>query len=143
MPHRRPGWALPNGHIVRSQTEAALCEYLDARAVAHQHWALNFELPTRPAQWQLFTPSILLTETTLDDRAVVIEPVVSLQVGGGLRRLQSFRKRHGREYFVIVVTRRALHRRIPEDARDAIIHIEDFEGLGELLSAGESGSPRK
>ncbi|MBF8281255.1 MAG: hypothetical protein HW378_170, partial [Anaerolineales bacterium] len=26
MPYRRPGWPLANGHIVRSNMEAALCD---------------------------------------------------------------------------------------------------------------------
>ncbi|HLB49565.1 MAG TPA: hypothetical protein VJL59_21335 [Anaerolineales bacterium] len=139
MPHQRPGWAMSNGHIVRSQSEASLCEYLNARNVVHVHWALNFELPTSPKEWRLFVPSIVLTELKCDDRTVIIEPVNSIQIGGGVRRLQSFRKRHSREYYVIVVTRRVFHRRIPEDAYDAIFHVEDFSGLGELLH--QQGKP--
>src|SRR3989304_10196482 len=104
MPHQRPGWAMSNGHIVRSQSEASLCEYLNARNVAHEHWALNFELPTSPKEWRLFVPSIPLTELKLDDRAVIVEPVSSIQIGGGVRRLQSFRKKHSRGYFVILLT---------------------------------------
>ncbi len=133
MPHPLPGWELPNGHIVRSQSEAALCDYLGTVAVVHQHWALNFELPTGPTQWRLFTPSVLLTGLKCDDRSMIVEIVNSIQAGGGVRRLQSFRKRFIREYFVVVVTRRALHRRIPEDAYDALFHVEDFDGLGEFL----------
>ncbi len=139
MPHQRPGWAMPNGHIVRSQSEASLCDYLNTLSVAHEHWALNFELPTSPKEWRLFTPSILLTELQCDDRTVIIEPVSSIQIGGGVRRLQSFRKRHSREYFVIVVTRRAFHRRIPQDAYDAIFDVEDFSDLGEFLH--QQGKP--
>src|SRR5262245_56374856 len=118
MPHRLPGWALPNGHTVRSPSESALCDYLSTLNIAHQHWALNVELPTSVKQWRLFTPSVLLTTHKCDDRSVIIEPINSIQVGGGLRRLQSFRKRFSREYFVIVVTRRAFQHRIPTDAYD-------------------------
>ena len=130
---------MSNGHIVRSQSEASLCEYLNARNVAHEHWALNFELPTSPKEWRLFVPRIVLTELKCDDRTVIIEPVNSIQIGGGVRRLQSFRKKHSREYFVIVVTRRVFHRRIPQDAYDAIFDIEDFSGLGEFLQ--QRGKP--
>ena len=139
MPHQRPGWELPNGHIVRSQSEAALCEYLGSLNVAHDHWALNFDLHATPVEWRLFTPSITLSDLKCDDRIVIVELINSIQIGGGMRRLQSFRKRFSREYFVIVVTRRVLHHRIPEDAYDAIFHLEDFDGLGEYLR--EHGKP--
>lgn len=137
MSHQRPGWAMPNGHIVRSQTESSLCEYLDNIPVLHEHWALSFDLPASPTEWRLFVPSILLTDLKCDDRATIIEPVNSLQIGGGVRRLQSFRKRFGREFFVIAIARRAWHRRIPVDAYDELFDIEDFEGLGNFL-AGRS-----
>lgn len=139
---------MPNGHIVRSQSEAALCEYLDELNVAHSHWSTSFEVPVSPKEWRLYVPSVLLTDLKCDDRIVVVEPVNSVQIGGGVRQLQSFRKRYAREYYVIVVTRRVLHRRIPDDAYDAIFHVEDFAGLGLHLrthgkstSAGPAASP--
>lgn len=133
---------MPNGHVVRGQPEAALCDFLSNQNLAHAHWAISFDVPVTAKQWRLFIPSILLTDLKCDDRAVIIEPVTSVQIGGGVRQLQSFRKRHMREYYVIVVTRRALHRRIPEDACDAIFHLEDFAGLGaHLRSHGKSEAP--
>jgi hypothetical protein len=133
MPHHRPGWALPNGHIVRSQAEAALCDYLAGLELAHQHWALNFDVPIGPKQWLLYVPSIVLDNISKDKRAIVIESVNSIQPGGGVRRLQGFRSKYAHEYFVVVVARRALHRRISKDAYDAIFPEEDFEPLGEFL----------
>ena len=130
---------MPNGHTVRSQSEAALCEYLDQPKFAHDHSSLNFELPIGVTEWQVLTPSIVLTKLKCDDRIVVVEPIDSVQIGGGVRRLQSFRKRHGREYYVIVVTRRALHRRIPADAYDSIFDIEALSELGDFLR--EQGKP--
>jgi hypothetical protein len=133
MPHQRAGWALPNGHIVHSQSESALCEFLEKLTVAHDHWALNFEVPISRSEWPLFTPSISLTELKRQGQTILIEPINSLQIGGGVRRLQSFRKRYGADYYVIVVTRRALHRRIPDGAYDSIFDIEDFAGLADFL----------
>ncbi len=63
-----------------------------------------------------------------------MESVNSLQIGGGLRRLQAFRKQHGRDYYVLLVTRRALHHRLPQNVADTIFHVEDFEGLAEFLT---------
>jgi hypothetical protein len=131
MPHRNPGWELPNGHIVRSATEEALCHYLDE--IPHRHWALNFNVQIAPRHWLLYVPSIVLTEIKKDDRAVLIEPVNSIQPGGGVRRLQAFRRTHARDYFVVIVARRALQHRISEEAYDAIFPVEDFEPLGEFL----------
>ena len=131
MPHRNPGWELPNSHIVRSNAEEALCQYLGG--IAHEHWALNFDVQIAPKHWLLFVPSIALTEIKKDDRAVLIEVVNSIQPGGGVRRLQGFRRSHSRDYFVVVAARRALHRRIAADAYDAIFPLEDFEPLGQFL----------
>ena len=134
MPHRRPGWAQPNGHIVRSQLEASLCDFLAGEAAPHTHWSLNFNVPLTPKQWLLYIPSIVLDETLKKDgRAILVEPVNSVQPGGGVRRLQSFRSLHAHEYFVGVVARRALHRRISKDAYDVIFPEEDFELLGDFL----------
>jgi hypothetical protein len=134
MPHRRPGWALANGHIVRSQLEASLCDFLSEAQVAHTHWPLNFNVPIAPKQWLLYIPSLMLDEShKKDNRLILIEPVNSVQPGGGVRRLQGFRSKYAHEYFVAVIARRALHRRISKDAYDAIFPEEDFEPLGEFL----------
>ncbi|MBI3242526.1 MAG: hypothetical protein HYZ49_09560 [Chloroflexi bacterium] len=134
MPHRRPGWALPNGHIVRSQLEAALCDFLVEAAAPHAHWPLNFNVLIAPKQWLLYIPSIVLNEALKKDgRAILVEPVNSVQPGGGVRRLEGFRSQHAHQYFVVVVARRALQRRISKDAYDAIFPEEDFEPLGDFL----------
>jgi len=138
MPHQRAGWALPNGHIVRSQSESAICEFLEKLGVAHDHWALNFEVPVSRTEWHLFTPSVVLTEFKRDRQTILLEPINSLQIGGGVRRLQSFRKRYGSDYYVIVLTRRALHRRIPDGTYDTIFNLEDFKGLAEFLTADQN-----
>ncbi len=130
---------MPNGHIVRSQSEAALCEHLNQQKFAHDHWPLNFELPIGATEWHIFTPSIVLTGLKCDDRIVIVEPIDSIQIGGGVRRLQSFHKRHGREYYTIIVTRRALHHRVPSDAYDSIFDIEALSELGDFLR--EQGKP--
>lgn len=139
MPHRLPGWALPNGHVVRSQSEAALCALLDSAGFAHDHWPLTFDVPVNPVEWHLFVPSILLRDLRLDGRAVLIEPVNSLQIGGGLRRLSAFRARYGGRYCVLVVSRRAFHHRLPTDAYDAIFDIEDLEDLAAFLRSPSPG----
>jgi hypothetical protein len=138
MPHRRPGWALPNGHVVRSQSEAALCNLLDAADIGHDHWALGFDVPATATEWHLFVPSIRLTDLTLDGRTVLIEPVNSLQIGGGLRRLSAFRRRFGAGYCVLVITRRAFHRRLPSESYDALFDIEALEELTGFLRAPAS-----
>ncbi len=135
MPYRRPGWALLNGHIVRSQLEAALCDFLEEVRLPHAHWPLNFNVPIAPKKWLLYIPTLVLDETVKKDnqRLILIEPVNSVQPGGGVRRLQSFRSLYAHQYFVIVVARRALHRRISKDAYDTIFPEEDFELLGDFL----------
>jgi hypothetical protein len=133
MPFRRPGWLLENGHIVRSNMEQALCEYLSKAKEPHVHRTLSFDVPIGNGQYALFAPSILLIETQKDGRAIVIEPVDSARPGGGVRRLAGFRQQHGDRYFVVVVARRALRPYIPEAACDVSFPLEDFQPLDEFL----------
>ena len=133
MPYRRPGWPLLNGHIVRSNMEAALCDYLSKANEPHVHRTLSFDVPIGNNRFMLYVPSILLTEAKKDGRTIVIEPVDSARPGGGVRRLQGFRQRHGGEYFVVVVARRALRPHLPDSAYNLCFPLEDFQMLDEFL----------
>ena len=136
MPHHQPGWALPNGHVVRSHMEAALCEHLSKAATPHTHGApedLSFEVPIGPDRRATYIPSIVLTHSKKDNRTILIEPLDSPHPGGGARRFSGFRHEHGQEYFLVVVARRPLHHEIPADAYDLIIPLEDFEPLEKFL----------
>jgi hypothetical protein len=128
-PHRRPGWLLSNGHLVRSNAEAALCAYLLEMNFAHTHWSLNFNLPIGTDQLRLYIPSLTLDGLTDDGRTLIIEPIDSVAPGSGLRRLQALRHVHAAEYSVIVIARRPLHGRIPRDAYDHLFPLEDFVPL--------------
>ena len=133
MPYRRPGWPLPNGHIVRSNMEAALCDYLSKAREPHVHRTLSFDVPIGNSRFSLYIPSIMLTESKKEGRTIVIEPVDSARPGGGVRRLQGFRKQYGDQYFVIVVGRRALRPHLPESAYNLFFPLEDFQPLDEFL----------
>ena len=132
-PYRRPGWAQPNGHIVRSNTEAALCDYLTAAMEPHIHASLHFDVPIGLNQYLLYIPSIILTHSKKAGRTILIQPLDSINPGGGARRLQGFRQQHGADYFVIVLARRALHTRIPEDAYDLLLPLQDLKPLDLFL----------
>jgi hypothetical protein len=138
-PPHLPGWALPNGHIVRSNMEAAICNYLSAALEPHVHGAyedMSFEVPIGPNRHVLFVPSIMLTHTKKDGRTILIEPIDSIRPGGGMRRLRGFRKRFKDSFYLILITRRVLHHDIPEDAYDFWLALEDFETpLDEFLRA--------
>ena len=133
MPYRRPGWPLTNGHIVRSNMEAALCEYLSKAHRPHVHRTVSFDVPIGHDQFALYVPSIILTASRKDDREIVIEPVDSARPGGGVRRLQGFRRQSGDKYFVIVVARRALRPQLPENAYNLLFPLEDFQPLDDFL----------
>lgn len=133
MPYRRPGWLLPNGHIVRSNMEAALCEYLTNALEPHAHRTISFDVPIGNDRFSLYVPSIVLTHSRKDGREIVIEPVDSARPGGGVRRLQGFRRRHKDQYFVIVVGRRALRVHLPDSAYDQFFPLDDFQPLDEFL----------
>jgi hypothetical protein len=134
----KPGWMLPNGHIVRSQMEASLCGELQAAAVPHQHGTpetYSFEVPIAPRRRSLYVPSIVLTGLSHAGRAIIIEPIDSAQPGGGVRRLTGFRQAHLAGYFVIVVARRALHRQLPQAAYDLLVPLEDFRPLEDFVQS--------
>jgi hypothetical protein len=128
-PHRRPGWTLANGHLVRSNAEAALCEYLLKMNFDHSHWSLNFDLHTGTGQLRLYIPSLTLNTLKDDGRTIIIEPIDSVAPGSGLRRLQALRHTHFTQYCVLIVARRPLHGRIPRDAYDHLFPLEDFVPL--------------
>lgn len=127
--HRRPGWTLPNGHQVRSNMEAALCDFLVVNELAHEHWQGGFELEVGTGALRLYIPSVTLTGLRKDAAAIVIEPVDSAQPGSGVRRLQALRRERGRDYYVVIIARQPLHTQLPRDAYDAIFPLEDFEPL--------------
>ena len=133
MPYRRPGWPLANGNIVRSNMEAALCDYLSKAREPHVHRTSSFDVPIGNSRFSLYIPSIMLTEAKKEGRTIVIEPVDSARPGGGVLHLQGVRKQYGDQYFVIVVGRRALRPHLPESAYNLFFPLEDFQPLDEFL----------
>ena len=136
MLYHKPGWALPNGHIVRSHMEASLCGDLVAAEAPHQHGTpetLSFQVTIGPGQQALYVPSIVLSEARHAGRQIIIEPIDSAQPGGGTRRLAGFRQAHLSDYFLIVVARRALHHHLPLAAYDLLFPLEDFQPLEAFL----------
>lgn len=130
--YRQPGWSLPNGHIVRSQMEASLCQHLAPAPVAHRHGAPetdSFNVTIAPQRHALYVPSLLLTAPPSAPRLIVIEPIDTIRPGGRLRRLVGFRQAHRADLFLIVVARRALHGHIPPAAYDLLVPLEDFAPL--------------
>jgi hypothetical protein len=109
--------------------EAALCDFLMANGLAHEHSAGGFELEVGTGALRLYIPSLTLTDLKKDRAAVIIEPIDSVHPGSGVRRLQSLRRERGQDYFVIIVARQPLHSQIPRDAYDAIFPLENFEPL--------------
>jgi hypothetical protein len=116
--------------------EASLCDYLSAAVEPHVHGmpeTHSFEVVLGPRRRALYVPSIILTHTAKDGETILIEPIDSDRPGGGIRRLQAFRMAHHSNYFLIVVARRVLHRKLPADAYDLLVPLEDFEPLDDFL----------
>lgn len=128
-PHRRPGWRLPGGHLVRSQAEAALCAWLAGHDYAHLHWQGEFLLEVAPGALRTYIPTITLTGRLREGAVIVIEPIDSTAPGSGLRRLQAFRRAHGPAYCVALIARQPLHPHVPPAAYDVILPLEDFAPL--------------
>lgn len=133
MPFRRPGQPQPNGHIVRSNAEAALCDFLEHHAIAHEHEALAFDVQTDVNQWQTYIPPILLTQLRVGEKKIILQPIAAVTRGGGVRRLITFYQQYQTQYFVIVIARRSLKGHIYDKAYDVFVALEDFEPLGQFL----------
>jgi hypothetical protein len=134
--YHKPGWTLPNGHVVRSRMEASLCAHLTSQGQPHLHGTPethSFEVTIAPRRHALYVPSIVLTEARQAQRVVLIEPIDSPRPGGGVRRLLGFRQAHHADYYLIVVARRVLHHQIVEGAYDLLIPLEDFQRLDAFL----------
>jgi hypothetical protein len=134
--YRQPGWTQRNGHVVRSNMEASLCEHLASMGEPHLHGTPethSFEVTIAPRRHALYVPSIVLTDSHIGNRVVLIEPLDSPRPGGGLRRLLGFRKAHFTDYYLIVVARRVLHHQLLEDAYDLLVPLEDFQPLNVFL----------
>ena len=132
----KPGWVLPNGHVVRTHVEASLCQHLTAAAQPHVHGSPethSFEVVIGPRRRALFVPSIILTDAKKENETILIEPIDSIQPGGGVRRLQGFRQAHGSQYFLVVIARRSLQHKLPPDSYDLLLPLEEFEPLDAFL----------
>ena len=138
MLFHKPGWALPNGHVVRSHMEASLCGHLVAVEVPHRHGTpetISFEVAIGPRRHSLYVPRIVLTEVRTAGRQIIVEPIDSARPGGGVRRLAGFRQAHLADYFVIIVARRVLLHQLPEPAYDLLVPLEDFRPLEDFVNS--------
>jgi len=115
--------------------EAALCDYLTAALEPHVHNTLAFDVPIGDNRYALYVPSIVLTHSKKDERAILIEVIDSARPGGGIRRLCGFRTQQSAHYYLIVVARRSLHPSLPEEAYDQLFPLDDFKPLDEFLTA--------
>jgi hypothetical protein len=115
--------------VVRSNAEAALCAFFGEMNISHEHWKLTFDLPVGDDQHMLFIPALHLTGVKQAERTVLVQPLDSVARGSGVRRMQLLRRRHGAEYRLVIVARRALHSQIPTDAYDHVFPLENFQPL--------------
>jgi hypothetical protein len=135
--YHQPGWTLPNGHTVRSQMEASLCQHLLPSVFPHRHGLPetdSYNVTIAPQRHALYVPSILLNAPPPAPRLIVVEPLDTIRPGGGLRRLIGFRQAHRADLFLVVVARRALHPHIPPEAYDLLVPLDDFLSLDQYLA---------
>lgn len=135
-PFQRPAWPLANGHLVRSRPEESVCQYLSAAREPHDHGSLVFEVWLAGDRLALYRPDIVLTQTEYRGRVILLEIAPSIRPGSGLRRAIAFREANAEHYFVALLARRSLHPKIPPQAYDVLLPIEDFRPLDEFLVSG-------
>lgn len=75
----------------------------------------------------IFSPSFKIENMTIEGRTIIVEPVLSFAPQAGLRRVQAFSRRFRNKYYVVLIVKKRMLGRIPADAYDRLIVIEDLK----------------
>jgi len=131
----RAGFANRRGHHVRSRMEAAVCEWLFGRGIAHRHAGEVFTVPAGAGKVPtIYVPDIILHDRGPDGRLIIIEPYqVNTPKGGGTRLLAAFRREMSARYAVIVVTKRRNMKNVIAGSYDALVDADHLEMLTRLV----------
>jgi hypothetical protein len=126
--YERAGFKTRIGHLVRNKMEAAVCEWLIDRGVAHRHASEVFTVKMGATRApSIYVPDIILHDKNKDGKTVIIEPLHSYAPKyGGTRIFAAFRKQLKRKYYIIMIAKKHYMHKILKDAYDVLI---DFEKL--------------
>lgn len=112
--------------------EAAVCEWLIAHRIAHQHASEVFAVKSGAAGVPvMYVPDIILHDRDRQGKTIIIEPIHAYAPkGGGSRVLAAFRKEMRGKYYVIVIVRKHYMHKVLKGAYDLLV---DFDNLDVLL----------
>ena len=124
----RAGFETPIGHHVRNKMEAAVCEWLISRGIAHRHGSEVFTVKMGSAGAPIiYLPDIILHDKKKDGKTIIIEPFHTYAPKeGGTRVFAAFRKQLKSKYYIIMIAKRHYMHKILKDAYDVLI---DFDKL--------------
>jgi hypothetical protein len=134
--YQEDGFRSRTGHWVRTSEEAIVCSWLEKRDVLHRHAGEVFRLSIGAAVGQrVYIPSIILDLPGKRGKTVIIEPLDGFGLTQGkMKMLAEFRAKHKRTHFVVALVKRQSLRKVPRDARDALIALEDIKSLEQIIS---------
>lgn len=75
----------------------------------------------------VFSPSFRIENLHINDRIVIVEPVMSFAPQAGLRRVQAFRRRFKEKYYVVLIVKKRMLDKIPVDAYDKLLVLENLD----------------
>jgi len=133
--YREDGFRSRTGHWVRTSEEAMICTWLETRDVPHRHAGEVFRLPAgSTVAPRVYIPSITLDQKDKKGKTMIIEPLDGFGLTQGkMRLLAAFREQYRKTYHLVVLVTRQLLRKVPKDARDALIAFEDIKLLERMI----------
>jgi hypothetical protein len=137
--YQEDGFRARTGHWVRTSEEAMVCSWLEKRDVVHRHASKIFRLSSEPdTAPRTYIPSITLDHLNKKGKTLIIEPLDSYGLTlGKMKLLTEFRRQHGKTHSVVVLVKRQSLRKVPKDARDTLISLEDIKTLEEVIPLEE------
>ena len=131
----RAGFETPIGHRVRNKMEAAVCEWLISRGMAHRHASEVFTVRMGSAGAPIiYLPDIILHDKKKDGKTIIIEPFHTyVPKEGGTRVFAAFRKQLKSKYYIIMIAKRHYMHKILKDAYDVLIDFDKLHLLEKKL----------
>ncbi len=107
--------------------ETEIKNWLSAQGLAFSIKPETFAIDGDGPRPFIFSPTFRIENTSIKGRTIMVEPVMSFAPQAGLRRVQAFSRRFKDKYYVVLIVKKRMLSRIPADAYDKLLVIEDLK----------------
>lgn len=115
------------GHNMSKIKEKVL-EWLEGQNLEFTVQAETFVIDGDGPKPFKYIPNFIVVGKRYHGRVVIVEPITSFAPQGGLKRVQTFRRQFHSKYYVVIITKRRMLDRIPDDAYDQLLIFEELDG---------------